>query len=166
MYKLEAENIVRKKSDSLIIRMGGFFGGEVRDKNFIGKIFSEFKNAMRSGDQVIQVGARKWQPTYTKDLAMNSLVLMALEKNGTYNMASHGQASFFEVATAMAQILNLSDKLRIVPSSNEEHLSHELELRPRSANLQNLKLTQEGIDFQRPWRESLSEYLNSDFFME
>jgi dTDP-4-dehydrorhamnose reductase len=47
--KLDAENLALSLSDPLIVRMGGFYGSECKDKNFVGKIFEQFKQMLASG---------------------------------------------------------------------------------------------------------------------
>ena len=109
--KLEAENIVLDSSENTIsVRMGGFFGGEEKDNNFIGKVTSHISKLIKQGKKKMDIGDRVWQPTFTDDLAYNSLVLLANNKNGKYNMASHGSCSFFELTKELIKILNIENK--------------------------------------------------------
>ena len=83
--KLSAEeNIMKNCNNPLIVRMGGFFGGYSKDKNFVGKIVPHLSMLIKKGEKEISVGDRIWQPTYTDDLAYNSLILLSENKNGIY----------------------------------------------------------------------------------
>ena len=81
--------------------MGGFFGGEEKDTNFVGKITSHISKLIKQGEKKMEIGDRVWQPTFTNDIAYNSLILLANNKNGKYNMASHGSCSFFKSKCAI-----------------------------------------------------------------
>ena len=161
--KWEAEQLVRKElPDALIVRMGGFFGGFEKDKNFVGKFASVLKKSINENVRTISVSDRVWQPTYTKGLAENCTVLLENKKNGIYHMASHGEASFFELATAMVQILDISDKITITKISADEY--KEKAKRPNRAVMKNKRLQEKGLDRMRNWREALGEYLQKDYF--
>lgn len=159
--KVEAEYVVQQHFSSLIIRMGGFFGGGARDSNFVGKFTNLIKIFLAEGQSKIEVGDRTWQPTYVKDLAENSLLLMALEKSGTYNMAGHKQATFFEVAQFMVSKLRLEEKLQVIEMPSDKSKFLDVAVRPASINMMNKRLESELLDFQRDWRISLDEYMDS-----
>jgi dTDP-4-dehydrorhamnose reductase len=160
-YKLEAEEILLKdSSDHLIIRMGGMFGGYEKDKNFIGKFSRHISGLIKKNIKSQNVGDRIWQPTYTKDLAYNSLVLISEGKKGVYNMASHGEASFFDIAEEIVKYFDLG--IIINKISNKDFV--EKAKRPERAVLSNSKLESEGVDLQRDWKTGLLDYLDSDYF--
>ncbi len=159
--KVEAENVVQQHFASLIVRMGGFFGGGARDSNFVGKFSHLIRTLLAEGQPKIEVGNRTWQPTYIKDLAENSLLLLALEKSGIYIMAGHEKATFFDVAQFMVTKLRLGEKLQVIemPSDNLKFL--DVASRPASINMVNKRLASESLDFQRDWQISLDEYMDS-----
>lgn len=160
--KWEAEQLIRKElPNALVVRMGGFFGGYEKDKNFVGKFAHFLKKSIEEHIAALPVGNRVWQPTYTKDLAKNSSLLLENEKAGVYHMASHGEASFFEVAKAMTEILGVNNKISIA-SSTEEY--KEKAKRPVRAIFDNKRLREEGLDRMRSWREALEEYLSEEYF--
>ncbi len=159
--KFEAEKCVEKNSDSLILRMGGFFGGGKLDTNFIGKFSRLIPSLLAAGNQEVEVGNRVWQPTYTKDLAENTLILLALEKSGVYIMAGHGQATFFEVASFMIDKLALDKNLRVINMQPNKTKYLDVASRPNSINMMNARLIYDLLDFQRDWRDALNEYLES-----
>jgi len=146
--------------------MGGFFGGYNKDKNFVGKIVPYLSRLIEKEEKQISVGDRIWQPTYTDDLAYNSLILLSENKNGIYNMASHGQTSFYDLTVKIASLLQIEDKISIrkIPSSNFS--KKENAQRPNIAVIENTRLKQESLDLQRKWDESLKEYLSHSYFRD
>ena len=112
--KYEAERLVLDAiADPLIIRMAGFFGGEAADKNFVGRIIPAMRGAIDRRESRFSVGTRRWQPTFTEDLALNCLLLMARGARGSYQMACHGDASFAEVAEVIVSVLGWQGVLEI-----------------------------------------------------
>lgn len=107
-----------------------------------------------------------WQPTYTNDLAYNCLVLLADDKNGVYNMASHGKASFYELTLKIISLLKIEREINIVPISSSKFSKKENAKRPEIAIMDNKKLKQESIDFQRDWKHGLKEYLSQRYFRD
>jgi len=162
-FKLAAEEIVRSTlPDSIAACIGGFFGGDDKDKNFVGKIVPILLQKIKAGERSIEVGDRVWQPTYTSDVANNSLLLMAARKSGYYLMASHGEASFHDVALKVAECLDLPIEIKKISSSVVSR--REIGVRPERAVLLNRRLQAEGMDFQRTWSASLADYLSRPYF--
>ena len=144
--------------------MAGFFGGEERDKNFVGTFSRHLMALLTEGKRECGVGDRLWQPTYTIDLARNTLQLLAAAKAGVYNMACHGEASFFDVASIVVEALSLSPHVTLYRRSSAEFAAREAAPRPLRVLMENRRLTGEGLDFQRPWKEALREYLDRPYF--
>lgn len=163
--KFEAEQIVLDAmDDALIVRMAGFFGGEDKDKNFVGRIIPVMFDAMQRGDAVFKVGDRVWQPTWTRDLATNSLHLMLAGATGTWQMACHGQATFAELAHEIVTALGWSDRFAIETVDATLVAQSELGRRPDVAVLSCARLKAENMDLQRDWRATLHAYLRHPFF--
>lgn len=163
--KLEAEQLVRADCpQALVIRMGGFFGGEERDKNFVGSFSRRLATRVAAGGEPIEVGDRVWQPSFTEDLAANSLLLVAHNRVGVYHMAAHGEASFFEVASQIVAALGLASQVQLVARPASEFAARESGLRPLRLVIDNARLRAEGLDHQRPWRDALAEYLSRPYF--
>ena len=165
--KLEAETVVLETLENpLVIRMAGFFGGGPLDKNFVGRIIPAMHRAMSNGDTVFPVGDRVWQPTWTRDLAENALHLMHLNAEGCYQMASHGEATFHEVAAEIAVALGWEERLRVEPVASALVANEEtgLERRPDRAVMACERLRREGRDLQRDWRATLNAYLTHPHF--
>lgn len=163
--KYEAEQIIREElDDALIVRMAGFFGGEDADKNFVGRIIPVMLAAMERGETVFRIGDRVWQPTWTRDLAENSLQLMLAGKRGIYQMACHGQATFADLAQEIVEALGWQDRFRIEPVDAASVSGNELGRRPDIAVLSCQRLRDEKLDLQRDWRATLHSYLRHPFF--
>ncbi len=165
--KWEAEQVIREaQPDALVVRMAGFFGGDGADKNFVGRIIPAMHRAMMGGAAVFEVGDRVWQPTWTRDLAENSLYLMQAQRTGVYQMASHGHAAFHEVASQIVEGLGWGERFRIqpVPAAAVAVAEAGPERRPDRAVLACERLRLENADMQRDWRSTLNAYLAAPFF--
>lgn len=161
--KLEAEErIARELPSSLIVRMGGFFGGEEKDKNFVGKFALHLKKCLDEGVRIIEVGNRVWQPTFTEDLARNSLLLIENDKTGVYNMASCGSASFFDIANEMVAAFGIGNRITI--QKKDASSIQEKAVRPMIAIMENKRLQAEGLNLMRSWQEALHEYCSRPYF--
>lgn len=163
-HKLQAELLLNDFQNSLVVIMGGFFGGRELDKNFVGKIIPHISQLIKNGVTSIEVGDRVWQPTFTNDLAYNILALLEMEKNGKYTMACHGQASFYELTKEILSLLNIESQIKVKPVNASKFSKKEAAKRPLLALIENKKLIQENLDFQRRWQESLKEYLDDPYF--
>jgi dTDP-4-dehydrorhamnose reductase len=163
--KLEAETKIREQiAQHLCIRMAGFFGGYQRDKNFVGKIIQQMAQKIAAGEKQISIGDRVWQPTWTDDLALNSLALIQAGKTGLFQMACHGTASFFELTQEIVKNLGWQNQIQVVPTSIEAVTGDELGKRPTRAELSCARLKAEGQDLQKSWRDTLKTYLNNPYF--
>jgi dTDP-4-dehydrorhamnose reductase len=166
-YKLAAERALSEAvPDALIIRMAGFFGGEARDKNFVGTFTRALFELVARGDRSCEVGERIWQPSYTRDLAENILLLLALNRCGTYHMGSYGEASFYQVARACVEDLGFTALVTVLKRPGSEPASRETAPRPFRMVTANGRLGRERLDRQRHWRVALHEYLSGAFFQE
>ena len=163
--KWEAESMMRAIVPSaLVVRMGGFFGGEEVDKNFVGKFVRRLTEVAASGGGSLEVGGRRWQPTYTRDLAFNTLLLAASGGSGAFQMASLGSATFFDVAVECVEALGLQRSVSIGAVGADVAARRDVARRPMRAVMRNARLGREQCDLQRPWREALGEYLRSPYF--
>lgn len=163
--KLEAERLLLdRRSDTLVVRMAGFFGGDEADKNFVGQFTRKLLQLLADGVTSYDVGDRVWQPTYTLDLARNSLLLLDHGKSGLYTMSCQGEASFHDLAVACVEELGIGHRMTINKVSATQVARAEKAKRPDRARMENARLQAEGLDRQRPWREALAEYLARPHF--
>lgn len=163
--KYEAERLIEDAlDDALIVRMAGFFGGEEADKNFVGRIIPVMHAAMERGESVFNVGDRVWQPTWTRDLADNSVELMRAGAKGRYQMACNGHATFADIAREIVLALGWQDRFAIETVDASLVAQSELGRRPDIAILSCTRLTDERRNLQRDWRATLHAYLRHPFF--
>lgn len=163
--KLEAEELVRSAAiEALVIRMGGFFGGDEKDKNFVGKFTRKLVELLRQGVAGYAVGDRVWQPTYTVDLARNSLLLLDQGQTGVWSMACEGEASFRDLAVECVRCLGLQERIDIVAAPTSAIAAADVAVRPPRAVMSNARLRDAGLCLQRPWRDALAEYLSRPWF--
>lgn len=163
--KYEAERLIEAAlDDALVVRMAGFFGGESADKNFVGRIIPAMYAAMLSGETLFKVGDRVWQPTWTRDLADNSVELIRAGARGRYQMACRGQATFAEIAQEIVLALGWQDRFAIETVDASAVAQSELGKRPDVAVLSCSRLTEERLNLQRDWRATLHAYLRHPFF--
>jgi dTDP-4-dehydrorhamnose reductase len=162
--KLEAERrLLDALPGSLVVRIAGFFGGDARDKNFVGSFTRALLRDGAQGLAARRVGTRVWQPTYTRDVAENILLLLANQATGIYNMGAYGEATFAEVARACVAGLGFDDFI-VIEDAPGLHAAHEIAPRPFRMVTDNQRLAREGLDRQRHWRDALQEYLSRPFF--
>ena len=121
-------------------------------------------DAILRGETRFTIGDRVWQPTWTDDLAFNSLHLMQAGCKGRYQMACHGEASFAELAAEIVIALGWSERLTIDAVDAASVSANELGRRPDRAVLSCERLRAERLDLQRDWRATLHAYLRHPFF--
>ncbi len=162
-HKLKAENCIKESGvQYLILRLGGFFGGYSKDKNFVGKIVPHMFRISKSEIRTLQIGDRIWQPTYTIDIAYNVLLLTENEITGMFNIASKESASFFDVCEVINETLNLDLSLEKVSYLNVE--KNASAPRPKKLLLNTKLLSKTGWNKQDYWDKSLIKYLDNTFF--
>lgn len=143
-----------------IFRAGWMMGGGIkRDKKFVNK----FLKQVREGKKIIHVVDDKLgTPTYCKDFA-NS-IKRHIEEDlpfGIYNMVSKGNASRYDVALKIKDLLNLEVEIEKVTTDffKQEYFA----ARPYSEKLINQKLESLGKNYMRNWEEAITDYLTNDY---
>jgi dTDP-4-dehydrorhamnose reductase len=163
--KLAAERLLLDSAPgALVVRMAGFFGGADVDTNFVGKVVPHLAKLIARGDTRLEIGDRIWQPTYTDDLARNTLLLASRRNEGIYCMACHGEASFHALTVEIARCLGIADRIHIERIDAKVLAGREKAQRPLRAVMDNCRLRDEGLDQQRAWQVALDEYLQHPYF--
>jgi dTDP-4-dehydrorhamnose reductase len=157
-------DILADVPDSLVVRMAGFFGGDAKDKNFVGSFTRTLERMLANGETTVAVGERAWQPTYTLDLASNTLLLLSRGCSGVYHMGGEGEATFFDVAQACVHELGLTKRISVHVAPAAAFSENEPARRPMRMVTRNDRLRAEGLDRQRPWSVALREYLQRPYF--
>lgn len=143
-----------------VFRAGWMMGGGVnRDKKFVNK----FLKQVRSGKKVLQaVDDKLGTPTYCKDFAQS--IKRHIDEDlpfGLYNMVSKGDASRYDAAIKIKEVLNLNIEIEKVDTDffKDEYFA----ARPYSEKLYNQKLESLGRNYMRNWEEALTDYLINDY---
>jgi dTDP-4-dehydrorhamnose reductase len=153
--KYQGELMVKEQvREHYIVRAGWMFGGGDRDKKFVGKIIDLAKRTQR-----LQVVDDKFgSPTYTRDLAEGILKLVETGWYGTYHMANVGCCSRFEYARKVVELAGIDGCPMEPISSSAFPLPAP---RPRMEAIRNHMLQLLGLDWMRPWEESLEDYIKN-----
>jgi len=144
-----------------IIRAGWMVGGGQKDHKFVSKILEQIMN----NESTIHAVNDRWgTPTYTLDFAVNLFRLLDLEAYGLYHMVCEGSGTRFDVAKEIVRICGRHDiDLRGVDSDffSETYFAP----RPRSEMMTNENLRALSINFMRPWKTALEDYIIREFPM-
>ncbi len=155
--KVFAENYLLKNYDKTWIFRAGWMmgGGRRKDKKFISKIMNQIESG---ATELFVVDDKLGTPTYTGDFA-NSIFKHTTNElpYGLYNMVSKGDASRYDVAAKIVELLNLDVKVTKVDSSyfQQSYFAP----RPQSEKLLNAKLDALGCNYMNQWLDSLKIYL-------
>lgn len=158
MGALMAEYYAR---DYITLRLGWLMGGgPTKDKKFVAKIIEQVVAGKRELNALID---KAGSISYSFDVAKNLDVLLRTGAHGTYNMVSTGMPTRHEVAVEIVKILGY-DKLVTVNPVTESFFAQTFTT-TRSAHecLANERLTKEGLNIQRSWKEALHDYVEKDF---
>lgn len=133
----------------LIIRTSWLFGP--CKMNFVSRILELAETRPELGIVHDQVGS----PSYTPDLAANSIALVEKEATGIYHLANSGQASWCELATEAVQCADL--ECRVKPITSAEY--PQKACRPAFSVLDLSKFTATTGITPRPWVQAVREFL-------
>jgi len=160
--KWAGEQFVRENAGRYLICRAGWMmgGGPAKDKKFVQKLMSQLQAGKT---ELFVVDDKMGTPTYTRDFARNVQVLLESGCWGLYNMVCQGMTSRLEVAQALVEELGLAERVTVTPVSSDYFAKTYFAPRPDCERLLNRKLALRGLDVMRPWREALSEYLQTDY---
>lgn len=153
--KEAGERLVRQTlpQQHLIARTSFLYG--VHGKNIIKSIarFAQSRPELSFvTDQIVS-------PTHTADVAETLLDLVENPLPGTYHVASAGECSLLELATAVVEELGLTTP--VLPTTFAEFVEkyQPPARRPRHSPLLCRALALRGMNAPPPWREALQNYL-------
>ena len=142
----------------LICRAGWMMGsGPRKDKKFIQKLMKQIKEGKK---ELFIVNDKDGTPTYTHDFAKNVKALLESEYWGLYNMVCGGQTSRLEVAQTLLDILQLSEKIKIIPVESDYYKETYFAQRPANERLINRKLEMRNLNLMQDWKIALKEYIS------
>lgn len=151
--KLLSEEIVLGSPNTLIIRTGWLFGGQLNNKkNFIVNRINE----IRSSSEFISANfAQVGSPTYVTDCAHRILELTLDDCDGIYNVVNEGAVSRFEYVKKIAELSGSPIEVRPIDSSA---FNRRADVSENEAAI-SYRMRYEGRLPLRPWQDALKEYM-------
>ena len=152
--KLAGEDLVGRYCPShLILRTSWLFGR--KGTNFIRTIVT----AAEQGNPLQVVNDQKGSPTFSKDLARHTRILIEANCRGTYHLTNSGFCTWFELAKRAVEWTGIRG-VSITPVSTSDFPRPA----PRPANsvLSNARLEREGFPSMRPWQDAAREYVEEN----
>ncbi|HEY5822521.1 MAG TPA: SDR family oxidoreductase [Propionibacteriaceae bacterium] len=159
--KYEGELIVASTvEEHYIIRAGWMVGGGAKkDHKFVSRIINQVKAGAQT---VYAVTDKLGTPTYTPEFAKCFLGLIASESFGTYHMVCGGDGSRYDVAQRILEVLGRDD-IELVGVGSEFFIEEFPSVRPYSEIMRNMVLDLQGMNTMPPWRQSIADYIHTDF---
>lgn len=152
--KLAGENLIRKHCPShLILRTSWLFGRN--GLNFVRTIVT----AAKQGTPLRVVNDQKGSPTFSRDLARHTRILIEANCRGIYHLTNSGSCTWFELAERAVEWAGIRG-ISITPVSTSEF--PRAAPRPAYSVLANARLEREGFPLMRPWQEAAREYVEED----
>ena len=141
-----------------VLRVESLFGGAAlepgADGRRLGSSLDRIADALIAGREVRAFVDRVVSPSYVDDVAAaTSSLVRTAPAYGLYHCVGSGHASWFDVATELAERLGVGPAIRGITLD-------ELKLRaprPRFCALSNRKLAEAGIEMPH-WRDALARY--------
>jgi dTDP-4-dehydrorhamnose reductase len=149
--KLLGETLIRQNCPNhIILRTSWLFGPN--GPNFIRTIVGVAK----SGTPLRVVHDQKGSPTYSRDLAKQTMQMIDAGCRSTYHVTNSGSCTWFELASKVIEWAGI-EGVSITPVSTSEFPRSA----PRPANsvLANARLIQNGLPSMRSWQTAAREYV-------
>ncbi len=150
--KAQSEQIVKNKLKKFyIVRTAWLFGKWGR--NFVSTILDTAKKQVT----IEVVDDQRGSPTFTVDLAQAICKVILSDYFGIYHITNSGICSWFELAKEIIKQAGLKNE--IIPITSEK--LNRAAKRPKFSALNNHNYIKTFGHFLRPWRDALTQYLNS-----
>jgi len=151
--KLLSERTVLTCPNTLVIRTGWLFGGQLNNKkNFIINRINEIRN---SNEFIYANSMQIGSPTYVTDCARMIVELMSDDCDGIYNVVNEGAVSRFEYVKKIAE---LSGSLVKVCPVDAKAFNRRADVSENEAAF-SYRMKYEGRPPLRTWQEALAEYM-------
>ena len=158
--KLHGENLVAASgADHLVVRIAWLYGAH--GKNFVRTMVTLAKAKMgeseRGGETppLKVVNDQFGNPTWTGDVARQTLRLLETDLSGVVHATSGGEASWHDFACEIFRNLGLD--VPVIPCTTHEFPRPAP--RPRRSSLQNERLEKAGLNIMRDWKVALADFL-------
>ena len=149
--KLLGETLIREHcSNHVILRTSWLFG--FNGANFIRTIV----DAAKKGAALRVVNDQRGSPTYSRDLAVQTRIMIEAGCRGTYHATNGGSCTWYDLASNALKWAGLGS-VPVTPVTTSEFPRPA----PRPANsvLENAHLKREGLPLMRPWKLAVKEYV-------
>ena len=131
----------------LIVRVSWMFGGgPTKDSKFVGKILKQ-----QNTPEIRAVNDKRGSPSWGKDVAKSIQTLIEQNQSGIHHLGG-GVATRYEMAQAIVSAVGWNTK--VVPVDSSEFFS----AYPISTNT-----SMSSSVPQRPWKEALAQYLETEW---
>ena len=154
--KLAGELIVRAYSCKyLLIRTSGLYGraGSMgKGGNFVETMLEKAKR----GDSIRVVNDQVLTPTYTVDLARQTVRLLSTPHRGLFHITSEGACSWFDFARKVFELAGVDANLSPTTADGCKAPAG----RPGYSVVENARLKELGLNQMREWSEALAAYLD------
>lgn len=151
--KYEGELEVQKHLEKhIIIRISWVFGRN--GNNFVKTMLRLGKEREELSVVADQIGS----PTNTYDLAKLLGEMIQTDKYGVYHATNEGYCSWYEFACEIFRQVGMDVKVN--PIKTEDYLTKAK--RPKNSRLSKYKLVNNGFSNLSPWKDTLSDFINSD----
>ena len=141
-----------------VLRVESLFGGAVLETGADGRRFGSsldrIADALIDGREVRAFVDRVVSPSYVDDVAAATLALVRTgPAHGLYHCVGSGQATWYDVATELAERLGVEPDIRGIALADLKLRAP----RPRFCALSNRKLAAAGIEMPH-WRDAVARY--------
>ena len=158
--KLEGEQQVAEILDkAVIIRVAWLFGNI--ERNFIERLIkkgyaqiNQIKSG-RQGEEIKVITDQIGTPTYTRDVARQTEVILHGKMHGLFHCTSEGQASRLEMAEYLFGKLNMDVKLTLCRRDEFDWRA----ARPAYTALENDRLKKYGVNIMTDYKDAIDRYL-------
>ena len=159
--KYDGELIVASTvEEHYIVRAGWMVGGgAAKDHKFVSRIVSQLRDGAQT---VYAVTDKVGTPTYTPEFSRCLLGLLESGLFGLYHMACGGEASRYDMAARILEVLGRTD-VELVGVGSDHFAEEFFSVRPNSQIMRNMVLDLQGMNTMPDWREALEEYLRTEF---
>jgi dTDP-4-dehydrorhamnose reductase len=154
--KVAGEQLVMQANERhLVVRSSGLYGTATSRK---GWTFPELMISKAKTESVVRVVTDQvLSPTFTADLAQKTKELIEHDVTGLFHLANAGECSWFEFAQGVFDIAGVESKMEPIDSGQWKQRAR----RPPYSALATARLEEAGLSPLRPWKEALSDYLQT-----
>lgn len=151
--KLLAEQTVLNCSETLVVRTGWLFGGNLDNpKNFVANRLKEIRAT--SGSITANSG-QVGSPTYVRDCARTLLGLIADDCAGIYNVVNDGSATRFDYVKRIVELSGVPVEVRPIEASGFKRYADVSE----NEAAVSYRMRFEGRPPLRKWQDALADYM-------